>query len=126
MPERRLLEVGKKRKLSYIGHMNRAEKVPAFICQGYVDEKRARGRPRRRWVDDVKEWTGMTMADCVRSARNREQWRRTTTTMTLHTQGLPTHGMMAACLRDILIYSLLHIALPVSHPNTIHHSRLET
>src|SRR6218665_415443 len=27
-------------------------------------------------------------------------------TLTLHTQGLPTHGMMAACLRDILIYSL--------------------
>src|SRR6218665_3450330 len=26
-------------------------------------------------------------------------------TLTLHTQGLPTHGMMAACLRDILIYS---------------------
>ena len=31
---------------------------------------------------------------------------------------------MAACLRDILIYSLPHISLPVSHPNTIHHSRL--
>src|SRR6218665_38142 len=45
-------------------------------------------------------------------------------TLTLHTQGLPTHGMMAACLRDILIYSLPHIAIPVSHPNTIHHSRL--
>src|SRR6218665_1201904 len=58
--------------------MMRADKLPAFICQGYVDGERARGRPRRRWVDDVKEWTGMTMADCVRSARNREQWRRMT------------------------------------------------
>src|SRR6218665_689246 len=45
-------------------------------------------------------------------------------TLTLYTQGLPTHGMMAACLRDILIYSLPHISLPVSHPNTIRHSRL--
>src|SRR6218665_2013334 len=45
-------------------------------------------------------------------------------TLTPHTQGLPTHGMMAACLRDILIYSFPHISLPVSHPNTIHHSRL--
>src|SRR6218665_2443867 len=45
-------------------------------------------------------------------------------TLILHTQGLPTHGMMAACLRDILIYSLPHVYLPVSHPNTIHHSRL--
>ena len=45
-------------------------------------------------------------------------------TLTLHTQGLPTYGMMAACLRDILIYSLPHISLLVSHPNTIHHGRL--
>src|SRR6218665_157173 len=44
-------------------------------------------------------------------------------TLTLHTQGLPTHGMMAACLRDILIYSLPHISLPVSHPSTIHHTQ---
>src|SRR6218665_3613810 len=34
-----------------------------------------------------------------------------------------THGMMAACLRDILIYSLPRISIS-SHPNTIHHSRL--
>src|SRR6218665_2110798 len=45
--------------------------------------------------------------------------------LTLHTKGLPTHDMMAACLRDILIYSRPHISLPVSHPNTIHHSRLD-
>src|SRR6218665_1843878 len=45
-------------------------------------------------------------------------------TLTHHTQGLPTHGMMAACLRDIQIYSHPHISLSVSHPNTIHHSRL--
>ena len=45
-------------------------------------------------------------------------------TLTLHAQGLPTHGMRAARLRDILIYSLPHISLPVSHPNKIHHSRL--
>jgi len=75
-PEQRLLEVVRGRKLNYFGHMIRADKLPAFICQGYVDGKRARGRPRRRWMDDVEEWTGMTMADCVRSARNREQWRK--------------------------------------------------
>src|SRR6218665_2138686 len=45
-------------------------------------------------------------------------------TLTLYSQGLSTHGMMAACMRDILIYSLPHISLSVSHPNTIHHSRL--
>jgi hypothetical protein len=77
-PGQRLLEVVKKRKLNYFGHMIRADKLPAFICQGYVDGKRARGRPRRRWRDDVEEWTGMTMVDSVRKARDREQWRRLT------------------------------------------------
>jgi hypothetical protein len=27
-------------------------------------------------MDDVEDWTGMAIADCVRTARNREQWRR--------------------------------------------------
>jgi hypothetical protein len=75
-PEQRLLEVVKKRKLNYFGHMIRADKLPAFICQGYVDGKRSRGRPRRRWMDDVEEWTGMAMVDCVRSARDREKWKK--------------------------------------------------
>ena len=56
--------------------MIRADKLPAFICQGYVDGKRSRGRPRRRWMDDVEEWTGMAMVDCVRSARDREKWKK--------------------------------------------------
>src|SRR6218665_3377023 len=57
-------------------------------------------------------------------ARARAAPPESTPMLTLHTQGLPTHGMMAACLRDILIYSLPHISLSVSHPNTSHHSRL--
>jgi hypothetical protein len=77
-PKRRLMEVVKGRKLNYFGHMIRADKLPAFICQGYLDGKRARGRPKRRWMDDVEDWMGMTMADCVRSARNRERWRKMT------------------------------------------------
>src|SRR6218665_479871 len=60
-------------------------------------------------------------ADAINAKSNPQMF---LATLTLHTQGLPTHGMMAACLRDILIYSLPHISLPVSHPNTIHHSRL--
>lgn len=46
----------KRRKLNYFGHMIRADNLPSFICQGYGYGKRARGRPRRRWMNDVEEW----------------------------------------------------------------------
>ena len=77
-PEQRLLEVVMKRKLKYFEHIIRADYLPAFICQGYVGGKRARGRPRRRWMDDVMEWTGMSIAECTRKANNREEWRKLT------------------------------------------------
>jgi len=77
-PERRLLEVVMNRKLGYFGHMIRADNLPAFICQGYMEGKRPRGRPRRRWMDDVTEWMKMSMADCTRKARDRAEWRRLT------------------------------------------------
>ena len=61
----------------YFGHMVRADNLPAFIIMSaYVDGKRARGRTRRRWMDDVEEWMGLLMADCVRTARDREGWRK--------------------------------------------------
>ena len=35
---------------------------------------RRRGRPRRRWTDDIKQWTGISVADCVQRARDRSVW----------------------------------------------------
>jgi len=32
------------------------------------------GRPRRRWTDDIKQWTGIPVADCVQRARDRSVW----------------------------------------------------
>ena len=34
--------------------------------------KRSRGRPRRRWHDDIQHWQGATWS---RKARDRQQWR---------------------------------------------------
>ena len=31
------------------------------IClEGMVEGKRARGRPKRRWIDDLKDWTNLS------------------------------------------------------------------
>ena len=35
-----------------------------------------RGRPRRRWTDDIRDWMGSSVAECTRMAQEREQWCR--------------------------------------------------
>ena len=40
--------------------------------EGRLEGKRGRGRPRRTWVDDIREWTGSKRYDQIkRAAENR-------------------------------------------------------
>ena len=34
-----------------------------------------RGRQKKRWIDDIKEWTGMDFASSTRAAENRTRWK---------------------------------------------------
>ena len=65
----------RQRKLRFFDHVVRAENFSTHILQGRVDGTRSRGRPRRRWIDDVREWTGLAMAACTGIARCRNAWR---------------------------------------------------
>ena len=41
-----------------------------------MDGKRSKGRPRRMWIDDIKEWTNVgEHGQLKRKAQYREQWR---------------------------------------------------
>jgi len=67
----------KKRKLTYAGHVARATtSLEKTIMQGRVPGKRGRGRPRRSWMDDITDWTSLSLADVERTARNRTEWQR--------------------------------------------------
>ena len=35
---------------------------PAVILQGAVEGKRRRGMPKKRWIDNIAEWTGKSVA----------------------------------------------------------------
>ena len=37
---------------------------------------RRQGRQRKRWEDNIKEWTGLEFAKSQRAVENRERWRK--------------------------------------------------
>ena len=37
--------------------------------------KRKRGRQKKRWEDNIKEWTGMDFASSTWAAENRSRWK---------------------------------------------------
>ena len=64
-----------KRKLRWFGHVSRSSGLAKTILQGTVKGKRKRGRQKKRWEDDIKEWTGMGIASSTRAAENRARWK---------------------------------------------------
>ena len=40
-----------------------------------MNGKRGRGRPRRKWTDDIKEWSEKNYYQCVRKTLDRKNWR---------------------------------------------------
>ena len=58
-----LLTTVKKRKLKWYGHVSRSSGLAKTILQGTVRGRRRRGRQKKRWEDNIIEWTGMELAD---------------------------------------------------------------
>ena len=73
-----LLTLVKKRKLRWFVHVSnvsRSSGLAKTILQGTVKGKRKRGRQKKRWKDNIKEWTGMDFASSTRAAENRTRWK---------------------------------------------------
>ena len=70
-----LLTLVKKRKLRWFGHVSRSSGLAKTILQGTVKGKRKRGRQKKRWEDNIKEWTGMDFASSTRAAENMSRWK---------------------------------------------------
>ena len=45
------------------------------IVQGTVNGATRRGRQKKRWEDNIKEWTDMEFGDSQRAAEERECWK---------------------------------------------------
>ena len=46
------------------------------ILQGTVKRGRRQGRQRKRWEDNIREWTGLEFAKSRRAVENRGKWRK--------------------------------------------------
>ena len=66
------LTMVKKRKPRWYGHISRYSGMAKTILQGTVKGARRRGRQKKRWEDNIKEWTGMGFGDSLRAAEDRE------------------------------------------------------
>ena len=74
-PYEDLLTTIRKRKLKWFGHVTRGEGLAKTVLQGTVRGGRRRGRQRKRWEDNITEWTGLELGELVRRAEDRKGWR---------------------------------------------------
>ena len=70
-----ILTMVKKRKLRWNGHISGSLGMAKTILQETVKGARRRGRQKKRWEDNIKEWTGMGFGDSLRAVEDREGWK---------------------------------------------------
>ena len=75
-PHEDLLTTTKRRKLQWYGHVSRSSGLAKTILQSTVKGGRRQGRQRKRWEDNIREWTGLEFAKSQRAVENREKWRK--------------------------------------------------
>ena len=72
-PHEDLLTIVKRRKLQWYGHVSRSSGLARTILQGTVKGGRGQGGQRKRWEDNIGEWTGLGFGKSQRAVENRER-----------------------------------------------------
>ena len=75
-PHEDLLTIVKRRKLQWYGHVSRSSGLAKTILQGTVEGGKRQGRQRKRWEDNIREWTGLEFGKSQRAVENRGKWRK--------------------------------------------------
>ena len=75
-PHENLLTIVKRSKLQWYGHVSHSSGLAKTILQGTGMWGRKQGRQRKRWEDNIREWTGLEFAKSQRAVENRENWRK--------------------------------------------------
>ena len=70
-PYEDLLSTVKRRKLKWYGHVSRSSGLSKTIMQGTVKGGRRRGGQRKRWEDNIKDWTCLRAGESLRVSKDR-------------------------------------------------------
>ena len=71
------LTIIKRRKLQWYGHVSCSSGLAKTILQGTVKGGRRQGRQKKRWEDNIREWTSLEFAKTQRAVENREKMEET-------------------------------------------------
>ena len=66
----------KRCKPQWYGHVSCSSGLAKTILQGTVKGGRRKGGQRKRWEDNIREWTGLEFGKSQRAVENREKWRK--------------------------------------------------
>ena len=75
-PHEDLLTIVKRRKLQWHRHVSRSSGLANTILQTTVKGGRRQGRQKKRWEDNIREWTGLEFTKSQRAVEDREKWRK--------------------------------------------------
>src|SRR6218665_1174358 len=71
-----LQQTALRRKLGFFGHVMRSDGLKKRMMLAHGDGRRRRRRPRRKWMDEIHEVTGMKLAELRDETAERKHWRR--------------------------------------------------
>src|SRR6218665_1029963 len=71
-----LQQTALRRKLGFFGHVMRSDGLEKRMMLAFGDGRRRGGRPRRNWMNEIHEVTGMKLAEPRDVTAERKQWRR--------------------------------------------------
>ena len=69
------LVTGSKQRLESDKDVSRSSGLAKTILQGTVNGGRREGRQRKRWENNIREWTGLEFGRFHRAVENRGKWR---------------------------------------------------
>ena len=72
-PHKDLLTIMKRHKLQWYGRVSRSSGLAKTILQGTLKGGRRQGRQRKRWEDNIREWTGLEFAKSHRAVESRDK-----------------------------------------------------
>ena len=75
-PHEDLLTIVKRCKLQWYRQVSHPSGLAKTILQGTVKGGRRQGRQRKRWEDNIREWTGLELTKSKRAVENRDKWRK--------------------------------------------------